>query len=233
MQYRNDKKGNPISLIGYGCMRFTKKGGAIDFEKAEKEVLRGIELGINYYDTAYAYGGSEECLGKILANNNCRDKVNIATKLPQYLVKNAGQIDKFFNEELRRLQTDYIDYYLMHMFTDVKNWDNLKELGILDWIENKKKSGAIRNIGFSYHGDTDMFIKILDSYDWDFCQIQYNYVDEHTQAGRRGLEAAAAKGIPVVIMEPLRGGKLVNLLPDSAKKLIKNNAHGWSSGEWS
>ena len=139
MQYRNDKKGNPISLIGYGCMRFTKKGGAIDFEKAEKEVLRGIELGINYYDTAYAYGGSEECLGKILANNNCRDKVNIATKLPQYLVKNAGQIDKFFNEELRRLQTDYIDYYLMHMFTDVKNWDNLKELGILDWIENKKK----------------------------------------------------------------------------------------------
>ena len=232
MQYRNDKKGNPISLIGYGCMRFTKKGGAIDFEKAEKEVLRGIELGINYYDTAYAYGGSEECLGKILANNNCRDKVNIATKLPQYLVKNAGQIDKFFNEELRRLQTDYIDYYLMHMFTDVKNWDNLKELGILDWIENKKKSGAIRNIGFSYHGDTDMFIKILDSYDWDFCQIQYNYVDEHTQAGRRGLEAAAAKGIPVVIMEPLRGGKLVNLLPDSAKKLIKNNAHGWSSAEW-
>ena len=232
MQYRNDRNGKPISLIGYGCMRFTKKGTAIDFEKAEKEVLRGIELGINYYDTAYTYGGSEECLGKILAKNNCRDKVNIATKLPQYLIKKSEQIDKYFDEELRRLQTDYIDYYLMHMFTDVKNWENLKELGILDWIENKKKSGAIRNIGFSYHGDTDMFIKILDSYDWDFCQIQYNYVDEHTQAGRRGLEAAAAKGIPVVIMEPLRGGKLVNLLPDDAKKLIKNNAHGWSSAEW-
>ena len=232
MQYRNDRKGNPLSLIGYGCMRFTKKGGSIDYEKAEKEVMRGIELGINYYDTAYAYGGSEECLGRILDENHCRDKVNIATKLPQYLVRNASQIDKYFDEELKRLRTDYIDYYLMHMFTDIKNWDNLKELGILEWIENKKKSGAIRNIGFSYHGDTEMFIKILNSYDWDFCQIQYNYVDEHTQAGRRGLEAAAEKGIPVVIMEPLRGGKLVNLLPDKAKKLIKSNAHGWSSAEW-
>lgn len=232
MQYRKDRNGNPISVIGYGCMRFTKNGGSIDFEKAEKEVLRGMENGINYYDTAYMYSGSEECLGKILEKNNCRDKVRIATKLPQYIVKNASQIDKYFDEELRRLRTDYIDYYLMHMFTDLSNWENLKNLGIEDWIRRKKESGAIKNIGFSYHGDTNMFIKILESYDWDFCQIQYNYVDEHTQAGRKGLEAAAAKGIPVVIMEPLRGGKLVNMLPEDAKKIIKNHPHGWSAAEW-
>ena len=232
MQYRNDRNGNPISLIGYGCMRFSKKGGAIDLEKAEKEIMRAYELGINYYDTAYTYPGSEEALGKILDKNNIRKNVKIATKLPQYLVKNSGQIDKYFEEELKRLRTDYIDYYLMHMFTDIKNWENLENLGIVDWIKRKKEEGAIKNLGFSFHGDTEMFLKILDSYDWDFCQIQYNYVDEHTQAGRRGLEAAAAKGIPVIIMEPLRGGKLVNLLPDDAKKLIKNHEHGWSPAEW-
>ncbi len=232
MQYRKDRSGNEISAIGYGCMRFTKKGTAIDFEKAEKEVLRGIELGINYYDTAYTYPGSEECLGKILDKNNCRDKVKIATKLPQYLVKNAGQIDKYFDEELKRLRTDHIDYYLCHMFTDINNWEKLKSLGFIDWVAKKKEEGAIRNIGFSYHGDTEMFIKILNVYDWDFCQIQYNYVDEHTQAGRRGLEEAAKKEIPVIIMEPLRGGKLVNLLPDDAKKIIKNHPHGWTNAEW-
>lgn len=232
MQYRNDRQGNPVSLIGYGCMRFSKKGSSIDFEKAEKEVLHGIECGINYFDTAYAYPGNEECLGRILEKNNMRDKVKIATKLPQYLVKNKNQIDKFFDEELKRLRTDHVDYYLMHMFTDIKNLDNLKSLGIVEWIEEKKKSGAIRQIGFSYHGDSDMFIRILDSYDWDFCQIQYNYVDEHTQAGAKGLKAAADKGIPVVIMEPLRGGKLVNSLPEDAKKLIKENSHGWSPAEW-
>lgn len=232
MNYRNDRNGNPISLIGYGCMRFTKKGNSIDFEKAEKEVLHGIECGINYYDTAYAYPGNEECLGKILEKNNMRDKVKIATKLPQYLMRNPNQIEKTFNEELKRLRTDYIDYYLMHMFTDIKNWDNLKDLGIVEWIEEKKRSGAVKQIGFSYHGDSEMFIKILDAYDWDFCQIQYNYVDEHTQAGKKGLQAAAAKGIPVIIMEPLRGGKLVNSLPEEAKRMIKEDSHGWSAAEW-
>jgi len=139
MQYRNDRNGKPISAIGYGCMRFTKSGTGIDFDKAEKEVMRGIENGINYYDTAYLYPGSEDCLGRILEKNNCRDKVNIATKLPQYMVKNASQIDKYFDEELRRLRTDYIDYYLMHMFTDLSNWENLKNLGIIEWIQKKKE----------------------------------------------------------------------------------------------
>ena len=232
MQYRYDKKGNPISLIGYGCMRFTKKGNSIDYEKAKSEVLHGIESGINYYDTAYAYPGNEECLGRILEELGARDKVNIATKLPQYLMKKPEQIDKTFNEELKRLRTDYIDYYLLHMMTDIRNWENMVNLGIVSWIEDKKKQGIIKNIGFSYHGDTEMFLKILNAYDWDFCQIQYNYVDEHTQAGKKGLMAAAAKGIPVIIMEPLRGGKLVTALPDEAKKMIAANDKGYSPAEW-
>ena len=220
MKYRQDKYGNQISQLGYGCMRFTKKGGSADYEKAEAEILRAIELGVNYFDTAYIYPGNEECLGKILANNHVREKINIATKLPQYMIKTKAAIDKTFEEELRRLRTDYIDYYLMHMFTDIQEWENIKALGIEDWIKEHKANGSIRQIGFSYHGDTDMFLKILDAYDWDFCQIQYNYMDEHSQAGRKGLMAAAKKGIPVIIMEPLRGGKLVNQLPEEALTLI-------------
>ncbi len=230
MLYRENKQGELISQLGYGCMRFTRKGAGIDYAKAEKEVLRGIELGINYFDTAYIYPGSEECLGKILKNNQMRDKVNIATKLPQYLIKTREQIEKTFQEELGRLQTDYVDYYLMHMFTDYAEWEHLKSLGIEDWIREKKASGAIRRIGFSYHGNTDIFKRILEAYDWDFCQIQYNYLDEHSQAGRQGLEAAYEKGIPVIIMEPLRGGKLVNL-PEKARKYLEKSGEGYSSAE--
>lgn len=232
MKYRQDKYGNQISQLGYGCMRFTKKGGSADYEKAEAEVLRAIELGVNYFDTAYIYPGNEECLGKILANNHVREKINIATKLPQYMIKTKAAIDKTFEEELRRLRTDYIDYYLMHMFTDIQEWENIKALGIEDWIKEHKANGSIRQIGFSYHGDTDMFLKILDAYDWDFCQIQYNYMDEHSQAGRKGLMAAAKKGIPVIIMEPLRGGKLVNQLPEEALTLMKDCERAYSAAEW-
>ena len=232
MKYRQDKYGNQISQLGYGCMRFTKKGGSADYEKAEAEVLRAIELGVNYFDTAYIYPGNEECLGKILANNHVREKINIATKLPQYMIKTKAAIDKTFEEELRRLRTDYIDYYLMHMFTDIQEWENIKALGIEDWIKEHKANGSIRQIGFSYHGDTDMFLKILDAYDWDFCQIQYNYMDEHSQAGRKGLMAAAKKGIPVIIMEPLRGGKLVNQLPKEALTLMKDSERAYSAAEW-
>lgn len=225
MKYRKDKYGNEISAIGYGCMRFSKKGAGIDIDKTEKEILRAYELGVNYFDTAYIYSGSEAALGEILARNNLRDKVNIATKLPQYLIRNEASIDRYFNEELERLKTDHVDYYLMHMLTDIKAWQNLKDNGIEGWIERNKKAGKIRNIGFSFHGDTDMFLKILNDYDWDFCQIQYNYMDEVSQAGRRGLQAAYEKGIPVVIMEPLRGGKLVDLLPKKAKELIASSPY--------
>ena len=232
MQYRKDKYGNPISVLGYGCMRFTTKAGRIDLDKAEREIMAAIEGGVNYFDTAYVYSGSETALGEILKRNNARDKISIATKLPHYLVKNADSMEKYFQEQLKRLQTDHVDYYLMHMLTDVKTWERLKALGVQDWIEEKKKSGAIRQVGFSYHGNSDMFCQLVDAYDWDFCQIQYNYMDETTQAGVAGLKAAAARGIPVVIMEPLRGGKLVNKLPEDAKRLMAGHSRGWSPADW-
>jgi len=232
MQYRNDKYGNPISVLGFGCMRFDKKGGKIEFEKAEREIMTAYEAGVNYYDTAYIYGGSEEFLGEVFEKNGIREKINIATKLPHYLIKNMEGIEKTFKEELRRLRTDYVDYYLMHMLTDVKTWERLKSLGIEEWIREKKESGAIRQIGFSYHGNTDMFCQLIDAYDWDFCMIQYNYLDEHSQAGRKGLQYAASKGIPVWIMEPLRGGRLVSNLPEKAKKLFAEHPAGRTPAEW-
>lgn len=228
MKYRLDRYGNQISQLGYGCLRFTKKGNSIDYEKAEKEVLLAIEQGVNYFDTAYIYPGSEECLGRILDENKCRDRVYLATKLPQYIIRSSAAIDKTFQEELSRLRTDYIDYYLMHMLTDYAEWEHLKELGIEQWIARQKAEGRIRQIGFSYHGETEMFLKILDAYEWDFCQIQYNYLDEHTQAGRKGLQAAAKKGIPVIIMEPLRGGKLVTL-PDKAREVLASDRKGYTA----
>ena len=232
MQYRNGRHGERLSVLGYGCMRFTRSGTSIDLEKSEKEILLAFNSGVNYYDTAYIYPGSEVALGEILERNKIRDKVFIATKLPQYMISSSKAVDKYFNEELSRLRTTYVDFYLMHHLTDIAQWQRLKGLGILDWIDRKKASGEIRNIGFSYHGNSDNFLKILEDYDWDFCQIQYNYLDENSQAGVVGLKAAAKKGIPVIIMEPLRGGKLVNLLPEKAKQAIAADKRGWSAAQW-
>ena len=232
MLYRKDRKGNEISQLGFGCMRFTRKGNAIDFDKAEKEVMQAVHAGVNYFDTAYIYTGSEELMGKIFKKNGVREQIHIATKLPQYMLRSIDAVEKTFKEELKRLQTDYIDYYLMHMFTDIHEWENLKHIGIEDWIAGHLADGSIRNIGFSYHGDPDMFLKILNAYNWDFCQIQYNYLDEHSQAGRRGLEVAHEKGIPVIIMEPLRGGKLVNMLRKEAHEAIEKSERGYTAAEW-
>ena len=232
MQYRRDKHGKELSVLGFGCMRFTRKGGGIDIAKAEREILAAYEAGVNYFDTAYIYPGSEAALGEILERNGIREKVNIATKLPQFMIRSRTALDRYFEEELARLRTGYVDYYLMHHVTDVEMWNKLKEVGILDWIAERKAAGTIRNIGFSYHGNTENFLKILDDYDWDFCQIQYNYLDEVSQAGRTGLQAAAAKGVPVVIMEPLRGGKLVNMLPADARKAMQQSGRDWSPAEW-
>jgi len=232
MQYRKDRNGNELSILGYGCMRFTRKGNGIDIGKTEQELLAAYRAGVNYFDTAYIYPGSEAAVGEIFARNGLRDKVNLATKLPQYLIGNRAALDRYFDEELSRLRTDHVDYYLMHHLTDVAMWEKLKQVGILDWIAEKKASGAIRNIGFSYHGNTENFLRILDDYDWDFCQIQYNYLDEVAQAGKKGLQAAHAKGIAVMIMEPLRGGKLVNMLPEKAKEAMRESGRGWSPAEW-
>ena len=232
MQYRPGAGGDMLSVLGYGCMRFARKGGGIDLEKAGRELMAAIDGGVNYLDTAYIYPGSEVAVGKILEQNRCRDRVYIATKLPQYLIKSRAGIEKTFREELNRLRTDHIDYYLMHMITDVASWEKLERLGIREWIAEKKARGEIRHIGFSFHGNTDMFLKVLNAYAWDFCQIQYNYMDENSQAGRRGLEAAREKGIPVIIMEPLRGGRLVNLLPKEAQARIAAHPRGYSAAEW-
>ena len=232
MQYRKDKSGIELSVLGFGCMRFTRKGNALDIGKAEKEIMKAYHAGVNYFDTAYIYPGSEALLGTVLERNGIREKVHIATKLPQYLVGSIAAVEKYFREELERLKTDYVDYYLMHMLTDPAQWERLKHAGILDWIAEKKKNGAIRNIGFSYHGNSEKFLKILEDYEWDFCQIQYNYMDENTQAGVIGLKAAANRNIPVIVMEPLRGGTLVNMLPGEAKKLMTENRRGWSPAEW-
>ena len=233
MQYRKGKDGAEISILAYGCMRFTKKNGKIDIDKAEQELMEAIRLGVNYFDTAYIYGGSEAAMGEIFERNHCREQIYIADKLPHYLIKSRDGLEKKFQEQLRRLRTDYIDYYLMHMLTDTASWEKLRKLGIEEWIREKLRSGQIRHIGFSYHGSADMFCRLVDVYDWDFCMIQYNYMDEYSQAGRQGLSYAAAKGLPVMIMEPLRGGKLVDLLPPAAKQRMAEHPRGYSAAEWS
>ena len=232
MQYRTDKYGNRLSVLGYGCMRFTQKAGRLDLEKAREEILAAVEGGVNYFDTAYVYPGSEAALGRILAEAGVRSRVNIATKLPHYMIKKNADLDRYFDEELRRLRTDHVDYYLMHMLTDEKTWQRLCSLGIREWLAEKKASGQIRQAGFSYHGNTDTFKALVDAYDWDFCQIQYNYMDEHSQAGREGLRYAASRGLPVVIMEPLRGGRLVNALPPKAERLFARFEPRRSNAEW-
>ncbi len=232
MNYRSDKYGNKLSILGFGCMRFPQALGKINMEETEHELLTAFHSGVNYYDTAYVYPGSENALGEILEKNKIREQVYIATKLPHYLIRNAESLDKLFTEQLKRLKTDYIDYYLMHMLSDVQTWERLKALGIEEWIAEKKKSGIIRQIGFSYHGNSDMFCQLVDAYDWDFCQIQYNYMDEHTQAGRKGLYYAHEKGLPVIIMEPLRGGKLVNRLPEEAKRIFTDFSVKHTPAQW-
>ena len=232
MNYRKDKYGNNLSILGFGCMRFPQKLGKPDLAETEKQILEAIRGGVNYFDTAYIYPGSEATLGEILERNNLRDQVYIATKLPHYLIKSRETMDKLFHEELKRLRTDHVDYYLMHMLTDTATWNRLRELGIEDWIAEKKASGAIRQVGFSYHGNSEVFCQLVDAYDWDFCQIQYNYMDEHSQAGRRGLYHAHAKGLPVIIMEPLRGGRLVHRLPEEAKKLFAEYPVSYTPAQW-
>lgn len=233
MQYRtNPKNGQQLSVLGFGCMRFTRKGGGIDQEKANRELNRALELGVNYFDTAYIYPGSEEALGNFMQAYHCRDRLNIATKLPQYRVKKREDFDTFFDEELRRLKTDHVDYYLMHMMNDARSFERLCGLGLKEWIAGKKASGAIRNVGFSFHGGTLQFKALIDAWDWDFCQIQFNYVDEHSQAGIDGLNYAHEKGLPVIIMEPLRGGKLAGLLPKDALHEIERTQPRRSPAEW-
>ncbi len=227
MNYRlNPKNNDQLSALGFGCMRFSK-----DEKEVEKQIIHAIESGVNYFDTAYIYPNSEVVLGRVLAQGY-RKQVKVATKLPPYLVKKYEDLDKIFLTELERLQTDYIDYYLIHMLTDTNTWNRLIDLGILRWIEDKKQKGQIINLGFSYHGGRDEFVKMVDIFDWDFCMIQYNYLDEHNQAGKSGLQYAASKGMPVMVMEPLRGGKLVSNLPKEVYSIWENAYVKRTPADW-
>ena len=228
MNYRTNKiNGDELSALGFGCMRFPK-----DEKETENLILYSIEKGVNYFDTAFMYGNSEAVLGRILNKNNKRGQVKIATKIPPALIKKHSDFDKYFERQLKRLQTDYIDYYLIHMLTDVSVWNRLVGLGAKTWIDGKKAEGSIKNIGFSFHGGKDEFINICDAYEWEFCLIQYNYLDENNQAGITGLRHAAGKGMPVIIMEPLRGGMLANKLPKNAAQAFEGAQVKRSPAEW-
>ncbi|GHV88335.1 aldo/keto reductase [Spirochaetia bacterium] len=233
MQFRTDtKSGNQLSVLGFGCMRFPRNRlGAIDMQKTEWLIMEAINAGVNYFDTAYIYGGSEDALGTILEKNKARDKVYIATKLPLVFLKGPADFEKYFTRELERLRTDHIDYYLMHMLTDMDMWEKLKSWGIEEWIARKKESGQIRQIGFSFHGSQDEFLRLLEVYPWEFVQIQYNYTGENFQAGKVGFEKAAALGIPVIIMEPLLGGRLASP-PPSAAAIFKKADSNRTPADW-
>ncbi len=229
----NQKNGEELSILGFGCMRFPTKAGGIDEARAIAMIRDSIEKGVNYFDTAYIYhaGKSESILGKALLGGY-RKRVKIATKLPPFLVKKMDDALKIFTKQLSRLQTDYIDYYLLHMLTDKPSFDRLAALGVMTWLEELKKKGIVRNIGFSFHGGKADFEQIVTAYPWDFCQIQYNYMDENNQATRDGLMLAASMGIPVIVMEPLRGGKLVTHLPSEVNKAFKDYDKDRSPAEW-
>ncbi len=232
MQYREmGKTGDKVSILGFGCMRLPKSGGRWDEKKSEELIVSAIEKGINYFDTAYLYFGNEALVGKILSGGR-RDKVMLATKLPPMQVHSRADMDKFLDIELKRLGTDRIDYYLLHSLMSFDSWQRLKQLGIEDFFEKAKQAGKIRRAAFSYHGWRDDFTKIIDAYPWDMAQIQYNYFDENNQAGKAGLQYAASKGVGVAIMEPLRGGYLVNKLPAEVHDIFSKASPRRSPAEW-
>lgn len=219
MLYRKMKQGTPdLSILGFGCMRLpVKNNGQIDEGQATKMLHYAIDHGVNYIDTAYPYhnGESEPFVGKALAGGY-REKVHLATKLPSWLIQTREDMDKYLNEQLDRLKTDYIDFYLVHGLMQ-QFWDNLSALGIEDFLDDALADGRIHHAGFSFHDNTKLFKKIVRSYDWTFAQIQYNFMDEHYQAGTAGLEYAAKKGLGIVVMEPVRGGLLAKELEGTTK----------------
>ena len=215
MLYRKmNKVKSDLSILGFGCMRLpVTKDGNIDEKQATEMIRFAIDHGVNYVDTAYPYhnGESEPFLGRAL-QGGYREKVKLATKLPSWLIKSRADMDHYLDEQLKRLQTDHIDFYLVHGLMR-PFWENLRSLGVTDFLDDAIADRRIRYAGFSFHDELELFKEIVDSYDWSFCQIQYNFMDEKNQAGTEGLRYAADRGLGIVIMEPLRGGMLTKDIP--------------------
>lgn len=238
MLYRKMKKtGDELSILGFGCMRLPQQNaksenGKIDEERAKKQIRDAIDNGVNYLDTAMPYhmGRSESFLGRALADGY-RERVKLATKLPPWSVKTREDMDKLLQVQLDKLQTDHIDYYLLHAL-DRGSWEKIRDLNVLEFLSKAKADGRIVNAGFSFHGDRDVFKEIIDACDWEFCQIQYNFLDEKNQAGTEGLKYAASKGIGVIVMEPLRGGNLARRVPDAVQKIWDEAEIKRSAAEW-
>ena len=233
MKYRKIiKTGEELSILGFGCMRFPQKDGEIDEEKSTKQLRYAIDNGLNYIDTAKIYHGgkSEPFLGRAL-QDGYRKKIKLATKISPWLVKEKEGMQKHFDEQLKDLQTDYVDYYLVHALNR-SSWDKMKSFGIIDFLDKLIAEGKIKYAGFSFHGNIEVFKEIIDSYDWTFCQIQFNFLDEKYQAGLEGYHYAIERDISVIAMEPLRGGKLAVEPPEKVKELYKNTGSEWTSVEW-
>lgn len=233
MLYRTvPKTGDALSILGFGCMRLPQKDGRIDEDRAARQILHAIDRGVNYLDTAWPYHGgeSEPFVGRVLAGGY-RPRVKLATKLPAWLVKTRADMDRFLDSQLKKLATSQIDYYLVHSLNG-NAWGSLAELGVCEFLDRARAGGRIVNAGFSFHGLRDDFKRIADAYPWEFCQIQYNYLDEDYQAGTEGLQYAAAKGLAVIAMEPLRGGALALSPPPAIQALWAESEQQRSAVEW-
>lgn len=242
MRYRKfGKTGMEVSALGFGCMRLplvnldAKIGvddGTIDEPKAVEILRWAIDNGVNYVDTAYPYhqGNSELFLGRAL-QDGYRQKVRLATKLPSWLIQSRGDMDRYLDEQLNKLQTDSVDFYLVHT-VNRQFWPNLVENGLFEFLDSALSDGRIRFAGFSFHDELDMFKEALTAYPWSFCQIQYNFLDENYQAGKEGLQLAVDRGLGVVIMEPLRGGRLATNIPPAAQSLWDGAPVRRSPAEW-
>ena len=232
MQMRKTNNGDEVSALGYGAMRLPTSNGRINKDEAKEQIYYAIDHGVNLIDTAFPYhnGSSELFLGEIL-QGEYRDKVKICTKMPSWFIKKTEDMENYLETQLDKLQTDHIDYYLLHSLNE-NNFLELKELGVLEFLENAKKDGKIKNFGFSFHDNMEAFKQIVDGYNWDACLIQYNFLDETNQAGTEGLKYAASKGLTVFVMEPLKGGILAGEVPEKAQAIWDKSDIKRSPAEW-